>query len=295
MNNKYVKYIAGGSISILAIIGLTHLLDETDILDNNSGKTQTIYESESTNTLSLQSAKNIVASELNLTNDESLSMSCELEYNNVSLEYIVTCINNGTTYNYKINSESNEIINVTPTTNVENTTTEETTTNDTSSNNSSSSSNSSTTTTSYIGETKAKTIALAHANVTNVTYTKVELDYDNGITYYEVEFVSGNTEYEYEINAKTGAIIKYEKDVINNSSNNTTSTTDYIGEAKAKSIALAHANVSSSSVSYTKCELDYDDNIVEYEVEFKVGKMEYEYKINAITGAILEYDVDYDD
>ena len=44
---------------------------------------------------------------------------------------------------------------------------------------------------------------------------KTELDYDDddGIKKYEIEIKNGNKEYELEINADTGEIIKYEEDV----------------------------------------------------------------------------------
>ena len=39
-----------------------------------------------------------------------------------------------------------------------------------------------------------------------------ELEFDDGISKYEVEFYYNNREYSYEINAKTGAILSYEQD-----------------------------------------------------------------------------------
>ena len=38
------------------------------------------------------------------------------------------------------------------------------------------------------------------------------VDRDDGVTVYEVSFKSGNLEYDYEINAATGAILKAESD-----------------------------------------------------------------------------------
>lgn len=64
---------------------------------------------------------------------------------------------------------------------------------------------------SYIGVEKAKKIALKKAP--NATVTKVKFDKDDGVAIYEVDMAEGNYEYEVEINAKTGKIIKFEKDI----------------------------------------------------------------------------------
>lgn len=65
---------------------------------------------------------------------------------------------------------------------------------------------------SYIGTNKAKQVALEHAGVAagSASFEKVELDAEHGTNVYEVEFVSGNKEYDYEINATTGKIIEYD-------------------------------------------------------------------------------------
>ena len=73
--------------------------------------------------------------------------------------------------------------------------------------------------------------------------------------HYDIEFTVDNIDYEYEIDAVTGKILSYDKDYDN--SNN--SSNSYISQDKAKSIALNHANVSSSSAKNVKVELDTDD------------------------------------
>ncbi len=68
---------------------------------------------------------------------------------------------------------------------------------------------------SYIGNEKAKEIAFNDAGVTstNITELEIELDCDDGILIYEVEFKSGSNEYDYDINAKDGNIIKKDIDI----------------------------------------------------------------------------------
>lgn len=66
----------------------------------------------------------------------------------------------------------------------------------------------------------------------------------------------------------------------------------YIGESKAKSIALQHAGLEENNVAITKLKLDRDDNRYDYEVEFFTENKEYDYEIDAITGKIISYDFD---
>ena len=158
-----------------------------------------------------------------------------------------------------------------------------------------------TTTTKKITKAKAKSIALKHAGVSasKATFVKAKLDYEDGRRVYEIEFYSGNTEYDYEILASNGKIISYDKDIENYKiPRKNTSSSTYIGKAKAKSIALKNAGVSASSATFTKTKLDYEDGIRVYEIEFYTNSAEYEYEINAKTGKIRDMDVehfDYDD
>ena len=66
-----------------------------------------------------------------------------------------------------------------------------------------------------IGYAKAKSIALNHAGVSeNQAYDmEIELDDEDGTLVYEVEFKSSGMEYSCEINAATGAILKYETEL----------------------------------------------------------------------------------
>ena len=64
----------------------------------------------------------------------------------------------------------------------------------------------------YIGKEEAKNIAFKHANVSESSSRdlKIELDRDDGRMIYEIEFDYNNMEYEYEIDAYTGEIIKWQ-------------------------------------------------------------------------------------
>lgn len=59
----------------------------------------------------------------------------------------------------------------------------------------------------------ARDAALKHAGLdeSQVRDIDVDLDRDNGKLIYEVDFNSGNTEYDYDVNAETGEIISASK------------------------------------------------------------------------------------
>ena len=160
--------------------------------------------------------------------------------------------------------------------------------------------NSSADTSGYIGANAARDAALAHAGVAagDVLEIEIELDSDDHVMTYKVEFLTGSREYEYRINATTGAVVTYEtkgrKNAVNQSSGSGTSTgSTYIGEAAAKESALTHAGVAESSTTDVECYLEYEDGKpVCYCVEFKVSKAKYEYEIDLYSGAVLNYAVE---
>lgn len=66
---------------------------------------------------------------------------------------------------------------------------------------------------SGISADRAKQIALSHAGVSGASFTKVELDTDDGLRVYEIEFKVGNVEYDYDIDASSGAIISSSSEI----------------------------------------------------------------------------------
>ena len=155
-----------------------------------------------------------------------------------------------------------------------------------------------------IGVEGAKQIALAHAKVAqkDVTFIKAELETENGRLVYDIEFYSGNVEYDYDIDAVSGDIVSYDYDIENyNIPVQPTAVpapapkkaASGISAERAKQIALSHAGV--GSAHFTKVELDTEDGIRVYEIEFKVGNVEYDYDINAATGAIVSSSSEIDD
>ncbi len=146
----------------------------------------------------------------------------------------------------------------------------------------------------YIGEAKAKEIALSAAGVsaTDAKFMTCQFDYENGVAVYEVEFYFGSTEYSYDINAKTGAVLKAEID--KNGVNVPDPDAAYIGKAKAKEIAFAAAGVKEADARKVQVKFDFDDGVAKYEVDFHAAKYDYEYDIDALSGNILKAEKDRD-
>ena len=112
---------------------------------------------------------------------------------------------------------------------------------------------------------EAKRIALAHAKLAekDVTFVKVELELENYVIPTQPSTAAANTQ------------------------------TSEISVERAKQIALSHAGV--GSARFKKAKLDYENGVKVYEIEFKVGNLEYEYDINVSNGAIVSSSVEVDD
>lgn len=150
----------------------------------------------------------------------------------------------------------------------------------------------------YIGEEAAKEAALAHANVSadSVAYVDARLDYDDGRPeHYDVEFAVDGVEYEYKIDLYSGAVLAHEMKSQDHHAQRSGQAVDPaadIGAEAAKEAALSHAGLAASQITKLEIHSDYDDGIAVYEVEFECGGYEYEYKIDASNGAVLEFEID---
>lgn len=150
-----------------------------------------------------------------------------------------------------------------------------------------------------LDEAKAAALKDAGLSESDVTFKKTELDHDHGKQVYDIEFYTSDTEYDYEIDASNGTVFKKNIEQFQIQANPAASAAsnsdnNYIGVDRAKEIALNHANLNESDVRFAKAKLENDDGGVEYEIEFYSGQTEYDYTIDAVSGNIIEYDVDYD-
>lgn len=149
-----------------------------------------------------------------------------------------------------------------------------------------------------IGKDKALSIAAAAFSrdpADEIRYSEVDAELDESPAQYEVEITGQKgEEIEYKIDAYTGTILESKRETEEKASAAQPTFSGDIGHAKAKAIALNHAGVSESKAYDMEIELDEEDGMLVYEVEFKSGGMEYSYEINAATGAIVKQETEPD-
>ena len=157
-----------------------------------------------------------------------------------------------------------------------------------------------------IGRDAARTAAEQYAGTTALNSVTAEIDpeLDESPAHYEVELHTAWGEFEYLVDAYTGKVLSGQKDLLSIVSgqgdvskpvDSKTTPSGDIGYAKAKSIALNHAGVNENKAYDIGIELDDEDGRLVYEVEFKSGNVEYDYEIDASSGAILKHETELDD
>ena len=150
-------------------------------------------ENNSNNQITLEEAKDVVLNSLQLSISDVTFTKNKLDLENGILIYELEFFTNDMEYEVDINAYNKEIIRIE----------KDNRNNQGNSNNAN----------NYIGSSKAKEITLNHSGITDsVMWKRTEFDFENNTPIYEVEFYYNNVEYNYEINAINGNIIKYEID-----------------------------------------------------------------------------------
>lgn len=95
----------------------------------------------------------------------------------------------------------------------------------------------------YIGVEAAQAAAFSHAGVSaaQATVLEIDFDYEDGRMVYELEFYANGSEYEYDIDALTGAVVKSQQESRGSAPSGGAPSGADIGEQGAKEAALAHA------------------------------------------------------
>ena len=168
-----------------------------------------------------------------------------------------------------------------------------------------------------IGLEAAKAVALEDAGLSAsaVSFSTTGLDRQGDTEYYAIDFTSGDSSYEYDIDAISGRVIecRISQGTVSaaqpqasaqpqttsapgssqSSQTGTQSSGELIGEQAARDAALEHAGLSDSQVTFLKTKLDREDGRQVYEVEFYTQDYkEYDYEIDALTGEVRSYDYD---
>ncbi len=149
------------------------------------------------------------------------------------------------------------------------------------------------TVTGTVDEEMAQKIALEHAGVkaTDATITKSKLDYEGRRQVYEIEWYAGGKKYDYEIAVDTGEILSsaYDEKTSGWSVSNSSNVT--VSEADAKQTALGRVSGATQKDIY-EWKFDYDDGRPEYEGKIIYGGTEYDFTIDASSGAVIEWEAE---
>ncbi|HEM3577214.1 TPA: PepSY domain-containing protein [Streptococcus suis] len=136
----------------------------------------------------------------------------------------------------------------------------------------------------------AKTIVLKDLGLKANQVRFKEVDFEKGI--YEIDVLANNVEYDYDIQASTGKIIKKKSKTLApkkttaqpTQPKKTTTVAVTISMEQAKNIALKDAGLAANKVQFK--EVDLEKSV--YEVDFVANNLEYEYDINGLTGKIIK-------
>ena len=163
-----------------------------------------------------------------------------------------------------------------------------------------------------LSEDEAKSIAIKNAGVrmADATFVRVEKDTDDWQATYDIEFYTKDGDFDYVIDAETGSILERDNDLFEvttqaaatttqaqeNSGQNQTTTAPAasrsggISQDEAKNKALADAGLEEKNVAQLFVQMDMDNGITYYEVDFNdpATNMDYDYTIDAETGEIVE-------
>ncbi len=155
-----------------------------------------------------------------------------------------------------------------------------------------------------IGKEKALEIATAAYTKTTTAkllYSEVDPELDETPAHYEVELTSETgEEFEYKIDAYTGTVLESKREGEKGTGTSAGQlpqlpSPDQLDYAKIKAKVLKYLGLSENISCDMDVKLEIEDGKLVYEVEFKAGKLEYSFKFDATTGALLKQEIEKDD
>ncbi|MHA6260463.1 PepSY domain-containing protein [Sporosarcina sp. CAU 1771] len=126
--------------------------------------------------------------------------------------------------------------------------------------------------------------------------TDIELDSEDEGFIYEVDVQVDEIEYELDIDAVSGEVLRTKQDddddkIISTTKREAVSNSNKDHLTIDQVIAIAKKKVQGV---VTDVELDTEDGRLQYEIDIQDGNVEYEFEIDAYTGEILEFERDED-
>lgn len=139
-----------------------------------------------------------------------------------------------------------------------------------------------------ISEDEAKEIILQDAGLSSseVTFIKCKRHFEDNIVVYDIEFVTDDKKYDYEIQTENGRILESDVDLIEQ-----VFGTPTVSIEEAKAAALAYTGVSETNAVFVKIELEHDDN--DYDIEFYSDSILYECEVDSYSGNVTKMEKEY--
>lgn len=169
--------------------------------------------------------------------------------------------------------------------------------------------------TGILTKEEAVQIIFSNANIpqADVVDLEIDLDEEDGMIFYDLEFDYQDAEYDYRVDALSGKILYNKSEPKETASQQvvtppaetkpaeekpaetkpaetkpkTTTAKKKIGVTAAKNAAFKHAGVKASDAWDVDVDLDTENGKLVYEVSFDAGGYEYDYDIDAYTGKVL--------
>lgn len=139
-----------------------------------------------------------------------------------------------------------------------------------------------------ITDIKQQALALAGLEAEEVTFITTKLNSKTNPVQYEIIFLKHDgTQYEYHLNAESGALLHYQV----TQTDTAVDSTDFILMAEARQIALDCAGL--EEAIFTKERLDLDNTVYCYKLDFyDAARRTYTVHLQAAGGAVLRYEVE---